>query len=205
MTWIFSPTPLKILFFIQSIPTYLVFISPLGWPHGFTRPFKRPMFKMAAHRLDNAKSSWAKSLMLRQWVKPIHRIGRTQWSTSMHPSIAWNVFIRTEDTPLSFNLPRHGECRLRSFSIVGHGDDSCFPPGCGAPDVPRRSPPITPPSEGVCRCKEKFDHTPSNRFFSIYIHRSVIFFLFFFHHRDPSFLLSFLFFLAKERKRSDYK
>lgn len=109
-------------------------------------------------------------------------------------SIAWNVFIGTEDTPLSFNLPRHGEC-LRLFSIVGHADDSCFPPGCGAPDVPRRSLPdrTTFGRSSVSLQREiRFTHPPTDSFQFI----SIISFFFL-----PSFLS--LFFLAKGRKR-DY-
>lgn len=133
-------------------------------------------------------------------------MGQTHWSTSQRNNKVsrGNVFIGTEDTPLSFNLPRHGEC-LGSFSIVGHADDSCFPPGCGAPDVPRRSLPDHTTFEGRhlgVAAKRNSIHTPSNRFFSIYIHRyRLFFFSLSFPSPRSSFLPSFLFFLAKERKR----
>ena len=105
-------------------------------------------------------------------------------------SIAWNVFIGTEDTPLSFNLPRHGEC-LRLFSIVGHADDSCFPPGCGAPDVPRRSLPdrTTFGRSSVSLQREiRFTHPPTDSFQFI----SIISFFFF--------LPSFLFFSSRKEE-----
>lgn len=71
-------------------------------------------------------------------------------------SIAWK---RLHRNGRYFNLPRHGEC-LGSFSIVGHADDSCFPPGCGAPDVPRRSLPDHTTFEGRHLGVASFLHPP---------------------------------------------
>lgn len=135
-------------------------------------------------------------------------MGQTHWSTSQRNNKVsrGNVFIGTEDTPLSFNLPRHGEC-LGSFSIVGHADDSCFPPGCGAPDVPRRSLPDHTTFEGRhlgVAAKRNSIHTPSNRFFSIYIHRYRLFFLSLFSITEI-FLPSFLPFFSSSPKKENEK